>query len=209
MNRADRSVKSFFSPGIFGLVLGVLIFLIFFILGHYVWFFANLFDGMELRFSDVHFNLRRSLTQEAVNENIYARQQSDKLSSDIVIAGIEEKSLKAFGRWPFARSRHADFLNTLSRIRNQSERERAVLLDILFFENAEPASDDLSLAQAIRENGRVTVEPMLYNTPENAEGVEELLRIYGEISDISGDTGKTGRERGRCRSGAAERQADR
>ncbi len=166
----------------------MLIFLIFFILGHYVWFFANLFDGMELRFSDVHFNLRRSLTQEAVNENIYARQQSDKLSSDIVIVGIEEKSLKAFGRWPFARSRHADLLNALTRIRNQSERERAVLLDILFFENAEPASDDLSLAQAIRENGRVTVEPMLYNTPENAEGVEELLRIYGEIRDISGDT---------------------
>lgn len=74
---------------------------------------------------------------------------------DIVIIGIDDRSLKAIGRWPWPRQVHAQLLDKLT-----TAGVAAVAFDIMFSEadSADPGAD-VALAEAIRRNGR-TVLPI-------------------------------------------------
>ena len=75
----------------------------------------------------------------------------DKPSSDIVIVGIDEYSLREIGRWPWDRSVHAELINKLTKMG-----ARAVLMDLILSEpdRANPDSDR-KLVKAIANNGHV------------------------------------------------------
>ncbi|MDT8297477.1 MAG: adenylate/guanylate cyclase domain-containing protein, partial [Spirochaetaceae bacterium] len=175
---------------VFGLFLGLIVFGFFMFLGQT----TDVLDNLETQVMDLHFNLKRSLVRENNQENVVTERRSPKISSDIVLIGIENKTLDAFGRWPFPRSHHADLLNSFTRIENQNERESAVLLDILFNDVADRAFEDVVLLDAIRENGRVSLQSQLFGQPLSSSREDEfnrrlyaLIDNYGEITDINGD----------------------
>lgn len=61
---------------------------------------------------------------------------------DVVIVGIDERSLERFGPWPWTRARQAELLNRIA-----GDGPRAVLLDVVYAGPTSPA-DDRALATA-------------------------------------------------------------
>ncbi|MEO0250382.1 MAG: CHASE2 domain-containing protein, partial [candidate division WOR-3 bacterium] len=140
----------------FGLIIGAVVFLLLLLVSTQTVLFANL----EQRALDFNFRLKNIVRRTRVQEGVTVEQRSSRLSGDILIIGIDDKSLDVFGRWPFPRFTHANLINSLTRIKDQNERERALFLDILFSEPSEPAHDAL-LVERIRENGRVFLGTIL------------------------------------------------
>ncbi len=97
--------------------------------------------------------------------------QDDAPPDDILIIGVDEKSLNELGRWPWPRRRHAQLINTLSKTTVS-----AIGLDILFTEPdlSDPEGDDL-LAKAIKKNGRVVL-PVTFEQL-SAIGLTEILPL--------------------------------
>jgi len=189
----SRAMRTIMSPRIFGLILGVFVFLVFLGLGAV----TEILDNLEIQVMDLHFNLKQSLVRESSQENVVREQRSPKISDDIVLIGIENRTLDTLGRWPFPRSYHADLLNSFTRIADQSDRESAVLLDILFNDVADRAFEDVVLLEAIRENGRVALQTQLFASPLPSSREEEfnkrldtLIGNYGEVMDPQGDLTK-------------------
>ena len=93
---------------------------------------------------------------DALIYDVATRMSAGAAPPDIVIAAIDERSLEAFGRWPWPRSLHADLVDRLT-----EAGARAVVFDVAF---AEPGPDDDVLAAALRRNGRVVL-PVLFEQP--------------------------------------------
>lgn len=87
------------------------------------------FEGIDTYIYDTSFRLRGP------------RTPSDK----IIIVAIDERSLKALGRWPLRRIHYARLLDRLGEA-------KAVSFDIIL---SEQSDDDTSLAEAIQRHGRV------------------------------------------------------
>jgi adenylate cyclase len=185
---AGRSLK-FFETRFFGLVIGVLVFLLLLVLSTQTVLISNL----ELSVLDFNFRLKNVVRGTRVQEGVTVEQRNPKLSPDILIVGIDDRSCPGFGRWPFPRYTHAGLINTFTRIQEQGEREAALFLDIFFVEPSVPANDAL-LVRSIAESGRVFLETILERVP-NAPGTEEeyfarqeiLYARYGRIRNIAGD----------------------
>lgn len=95
--------------------------------------FLGAFTALDTYFSDLFFRLR-------------GRRQPDPR---VLIAGIDEKTFEALGRWPLDRRYYAA---ALDRLREAG----AVGFDVIF---TEPAGEDAVLAQAVRRHGK-TVLPV-------------------------------------------------
>lgn len=174
-------------------MLGLLIFAIFFLLG----VFTDVPENLETGVLDLHFILKNSLARRSDQENVIREQRSQKISKDILIVGIDPRTLDTFGRWPFARSYHADILNSFTRIQEQNDRESVILLDILFNDVADRAFEDVVFLDAIKENGRVTLQTQLHGLSLAPSREEEyglrlatLLENFGEIHNVQGDLAK-------------------
>ena len=74
-------------------------------------------------------------------------------SPEIVIIAIDDRSIDAVGRWPWRRALHAQLVDLIS-----AQKPQALGLDVLFGEeDADYPGDDLMLAQAIANSGRVVL----------------------------------------------------
>jgi len=151
-------------------------------------------DNLERKVEDVHFRFKNLFQAEEIQEGVKYVERNPRISKDILIVGIDFRTLSEIGRWPFPRYTHADLLNTFTRIRNQQRRERAVLLDIFFNEPSDNAVYDGVLVDSIQENGRVFLETLLDESPPPdqkrellIERQKTLLQQYGEITDVSGN----------------------
>lgn len=144
---------SIFNPRIFAFILAAVIVLLFWSIQSFV-----LFKNLDLAVLDTQFSFKVSREREVLQKGVSQQDFGPKISPDILMVGIDSNSLSRMGRWPWPRSRHADFLNSLSRIANQEKRERAVLLDIFFYEPSDDAADDALFKDAIREHGRLFLE---------------------------------------------------
>ncbi len=89
------------------------------------------FDGTNRYFYDLSFRLRG------------VQRPSDR----IIIAAIDEKSLRELGQWPIRRSRYAAFLDA-------ARGARAVGFSVIM---AEPAEGDAVLGEAVARHGRVVL----------------------------------------------------
>ncbi|MDC7241386.1 MAG: CHASE2 domain-containing protein [Spirochaetales bacterium] len=177
----------------FSLILGFLFFFIFW--GLSTW--TVVFDHMEYKLLDLHFNLKTVFEQQRIQEGVTIEKRNPSISPDILILGIDFNTLNAFGRFPFHRYRHANLIDSFTRISDQSQRESAIFLDIFFIEPADNAAEDVILTDAIEQNGRVFIETVLNKVPMSSDSADEffsrqnaLYETYGKITNIKGDTSK-------------------
>lgn len=185
---AKKSSK-FFETRYFGLVIGVVVFAVLLLLSTQTVLIRNL----ELNVLDLNFRWKNVSRRTRIQEGVTLEQRNPKISPDILIIGIDDKSLDTFGRWPFPRYTQANLINTFTKIKNQNERERAIFLDVTFIEPSEPEHDS-ALVQSIAENGRIILEPFLTRVP-NPQGTEQeyfgrqeiLYQRYGKINRVEGD----------------------
>ena len=175
----------------FSMILALLFFFLFWGLNSW----TAMFNHMELKLLDLHFNLKKVFEQSRIQEGVTIEKRNPDISPDILILGIDFNSLNTFGRWPFPRYRHANLIDSFSRIKNQNERESALFIDVFFIEPDNAAYDDVILTESIKQNGRVFIETVLKRTPMSASDAEEyfgrqnaLYKNYGEILHIEGDT---------------------
>jgi adenylate cyclase len=176
----------------FGLFIGLFIAAVFFLLFWTAEF--PLLKTLELKMLDVHFNFKNVFTRTSIQEGVSLESRNPDISRDLLIIGIDFKSLGDFGKWPFPRYRHADLMNSFARIQNQTERERALFLDVFFIEPDDKAYNDVLLVNAIENNERVFLETVLDEVPPASDIAEDyftrqdiLYENYGEIRNISGD----------------------
>lgn len=179
-----------FATRYFGLVIGLLVFLLLtlFMEG------TILIDNIELNVLDLNFKLKNIGRRTRVQEGVTLEKRSPNISPDILIVGIDDRSLDKFGRWPFPRYTEANLINSFSRIKNQEERERALFMDIFFVEPSNTAEDDALLVESIEQSGRVYLETILTRS-ENPPGTEEeyfgrqeiMYQHFGKITNIKGD----------------------
>jgi EAL domain-containing protein (putative c-di-GMP-specific phosphodiesterase class I)/CHASE2 domain-containing sensor protein len=73
------------------------------------------------------------------------------VSGDIVLVGIDEKSLRQIGRWPWPRSRYAELIETIDAASPKQQ-----VHDLMFSEKTEP-TEDRRLAQAIARSNNVAL----------------------------------------------------
>jgi adenylate cyclase len=179
-----------FETKYFGLIIGACIVVLFAFLLSNLAFIKDL----EVKMLDVHFKYKDVFQKENIQEGVSVEVQNPNVSPDIIILGIDLKSLSRFGKWPFPRYRHGVLLDSLSRIQNQNERESSVFLDLFFIEPDRAAVDDVILINSIKENGRVFLETVLDEMPPPAQNAEEfyqrhevLYKKYGEIKTVTGD----------------------
>ncbi len=177
----------------FGFFIGLFVFVLF---GIFLWVAQfNLFTSLELKMLDVHFNFKdfRS-TSRNIQEGVQVEARNPEISEDLLIIGIDFKTLSNFGRWPFPRYRHADLIDAFTRIQNQEERERAFFLDVFFIEPDEKQPyNDVMLINSIKENGRVFLETVLDEVPPSSDIAEDfftrqaiLYENYGSVTNLSG-----------------------
>lgn len=186
-----KKTKALWTTKGFGLVLGLGVFVI---VGW--WAFLSpweLFRWADRSLADRYFQLRLITSTFTQHEGTTVRLQDEALSDDILILGVDDRSLETLGRWPFSRSLHADLLNSLSRVQNQVQRERAVFLDFFFLDREAIPENDLALARAIEENQRVFVETIYSDADPGPEaGVHwDRLRVL-----LDSGTLKVGEGRG-------------
>ena len=191
MAKEDKTRSKIWNIKYFSLVLAVLFFFIFLGLNKT----TSIFDHMELKLLDLHFNLKTVFEQSRIQEGVTIEKRNPNISPDILILGIDFNSLNTFGRWPFPRYRHANLMDSFSRIKNQNERESALFIDIFFIEPDNNAYDDAILTEAMQNNGRVFIETVLKRTPMSDSDTIEyfgrqntLYENFGKITNIKGDT---------------------
>lgn len=138
---------------------------------------TGLLQPLELKTLDTHFYLKNAARGKTLQEGSVYSEKNPKISDDLLIVGVDASSLAKFGLWPFPRSRHADLVNAFSRIKDQSKRESAVFLDILFVSETGKPEEDEALASAIKESGKVFLETsLLLPSNESDEGEEMAVR---------------------------------
>lgn len=175
----------------FGLIIGLLVFLLL------AWVaFASpltLFQQWDRSMSDLYFRVRSVVAPQIQQEGAVLKEENLQVSPDLLILGVDNRSIEALGQWPFSRSLHADLLNSLSRIQDQGQRERAVFFDMFFLDKERVPENDLAFVQALRENGKVFLET-IYSAeafPEELSALhfsrlDTLLARSGALGHVSG-----------------------
>jgi len=170
------------------IIAGIILLLSIFIL-----FSTRIFDNSELKTLDLHFQIKELNEKNLSAEGVTKADINPNISSDIIILSIDQKSLGEFGQWPFPRTVHANLINAFSRIKDQSERESALLLDIFFNEPGKNPEADKALFKAIEESQKVFIETILSDGEEitiDSPRFERQLEFYkkhGTITKIKGD----------------------
>ena len=104
-------------------------------------------------------------------------QQTDKpiVSKDIGIVTIDEKSIEAYGQWPWNREVLADIIWKLRR-----DGAGIIVLPILFSET-DRLGGDFALAEALTNNGVIIAQVGTTSTDKNA-----VPRGVARVGDVSG-----------------------
>lgn len=151
-------------------------------------------ERLELAVTDFYFQFRVTSQSQEIEEGITLAEEDPFVSDEILIVGIDFNALNRIGRWPFPRSKHAELLNSFSRISDQQQRESMVLLDLFFVEPSDAAHNDALLVDSIAENDRVMVETVLETGMPPSQSYEELFSRHdvlfenvGRINSVEGN----------------------
>lgn len=180
-----------FETRYFGMLIALLIFGLIILTENY----TDITNKLKLKMLDVNFYLKNVSQKTYIQEGVTQSVQNPNISPDILIVGIDFRSLNRFGKWPFPRYRHSDLIKTFSRIKNQQERERALFIDVFFIEPDERRPyDDALLVEAMKESGTVFLETVLDEVPPS-EAIRDdyvtrqeiLYDTYGRFINVKGN----------------------
>jgi CHASE2 domain-containing sensor protein len=117
-------------------------------------------------------------------------------AQDIVIVGVDEKSLAEFGRWPWRRDLHALLLDKIS-----PANPKVIVFDVILSEPERlfPAGD-AALADAIKRSGRVILPVTMHveegRTVSEAKPAPEFASAAVALSHVSASLDHDGMLRG-------------
>lgn len=175
----------------FSLIIGATVVAIILAIGT----FTPVFDVIDIKVRDIEFGMKPKPYTVNLTDGSSVDVPVPRRSDDILIAGIDSASLYDFGRFPFPRFRYSNFIDSLARIKDQSQRERALLIDVFFIDPSDPAID-AGLRDSIASSGRVFLETVLERAPSDTGSEQEMLErqlILNEkdsIKTIMGDWAK-------------------
>jgi adenylate cyclase len=156
-------------------------------------FGTGLVEPLRLKTLDSYSAIRLAIQNKTLQEGVTGSNKNPKISDDIMIVGIDFNSLTKYGRWPFPRFRHADLVNAFSRIKDQSQRENSLFLDIFFIDPTDEPKNDALLLKSIQDSGRVFLETSLspdVNSTASADEMEArekaLYDEHGSLKRVSG-----------------------
>ncbi len=171
----------------FCFIIGALVLLSFYLISNYTVIFSRLDNSML----DTLFRYRTDRIEQDIQVGVSYEDFNPNISPDILIVGIDLKTLERLGRFPFPRWRHADFLNSISRIQNQNERENSLFLDLLFGDSIDNPTYDGLLIDAFKEHGKVFTETYLDEFPPPAGSYDEYYNrqqiLYDNYGKIKSD----------------------
>jgi len=150
-------------------------------------------DTLELKALDTHFGLKASSRGTTVQEGTVLKEANPRISEDIQIVGVDPETLSQLGLWPFPRGKHGDLINAFSRIKDQTQRESSLLLDIIFSSETDKPLEDEALRKAMADSGRVYLETTLDRFANDSAAAGEmfdrerlLARRFGTLKKVSG-----------------------
>lgn len=173
----------------FAFVIAVMIFGVFILLLNTTRVLQNI-EGPVL---DTHFRLKTIRESKAIQEGAVLSHQNLKVSDSILILGIDQKTLAAYGKWPFSRTRHADLVNAFARLKDQDNRENSLFIDVFFIEEDSNPTNDALLVKSIEDSGKVFLESVLstFGTVEENDPLtvrqEALYEGWGTVRNVKGD----------------------
>lgn len=179
----------FFEAKVFAFIIGMLI------LGVFVLLFqtTRVLQNLEGPVLDTHFRLKTIRESKAIQEGAVLSHQNLKISDSILILGIDQKTLAEYGKWPFARTRHADLVNAFSRIKDQGNRENSLFVDVFFIEEDPNPTNDALLVKSIEDSGKVFLETVLSTFGSAEEGdpltvrQDAMYEAWGTVRNIKGN----------------------
>ncbi len=160
-----------FETRFFGLIIGLAVVLAILLLDSGTSFFQK----MNMKVVDLHFALKGLTTATSIQEGVSVTVKNPKISDDILIVGIDSRSLARFGKWPFPRSIHANLLDSFSRIKDANERESSLFLDVFIIEPDRKPADDARFVHSIKESGRMYMETVLESGVSDYESFPRML----------------------------------
>lgn len=179
-----------FETRYFGLIIGLLIVASFLLID----IGTGFFDRLNTKIVDLHFILKSLSTATSIQEGVSVTAKNPKISDDLVIVGIDSRSLARFGKWPFPRSVHANLIESFARIKNQEDREASLFLDVFIIEPDKKPSDDARFVRSIEESQRVYMETVLevgisdYESfPRMFDRQNLLMQRFPSIENITGN----------------------
>jgi len=196
--RVKNFIKWINHKKIYGIVISFPIFMLLFLANFVPSLpFVDTLRKIDDSLLDFYFSFKSQGEVSYMREGVTTIDINPKASPDILLLGIDEYSLENFGRWPFPRSVHGNFLKTLARVQEQKYRENSVLLDIFFLEPSSNAIEDIILSNGIKENQRTFLE-IIANLAESDPFYTQKMfnRLRSLISksqselNINGDTSK-------------------
>ena len=178
-----------FEAKYFGLLIGVSIVVLFLLVDAG----TSIFGRLNTKILDLHFILKSMITATSIQEGVSVTAKNPKISDDLIIVGIDSRSLAKFGKWPFPRSTHANLIDSFSRIQNQTDRESSLFLDVFIIEPDRKPSDDARFVRSIKESQRVYMETVLevgisdYESfPRMKDRQDTLFSRFSSFTRVSG-----------------------
>lgn len=113
------------------------------------------------------------MTQRLDNQllDAYSASAAPPKPDDVLIVGIDDRSLDTIGAWPWPRSIHAELIERLN-----AAGARLIVLDVLFLEPTNPQADT-ALAEALSRGGNVLLPHTFVARPDAVSGLDPLLPI--------------------------------
>lgn len=120
---------------------------------------------------------------DSIVGDLALRHTTRPASSQIVIIAIDEPSLAQLGRWPWARSTHAQLLDRLRQVYQPA----AIGLDLIFSEqDKQYAESDAQLERAIKEAGNVVLPVSMYTVAGKGPQAELPLHRFADAARALG-----------------------
>ncbi len=105
------------------------------------------------------------------------RLQGFRATQNIVIIAVDDRSLQELGGWPLQRSQYTELLKRLD---DNCCRPKVIGLDLLFLD---PSSDDLALAEAIKQHKAVL--PLAFKVQEDSPSSLQAIDPVAPLNEAA------------------------